>query len=89
MDDLAAVVEQLRNGHNTALVVAHDEQTEHIGVWGKSARCAPPLALEYVQEQGFTIVEAGIRNCNATGDKHGWTEVRRKEPSEVYRGDDR
>lgn len=88
MADLAAVVEQLRHGHNTALVVVHDAQTEHIGVWGKSARCAPPLALEYVQEQGFSVVEAGIRHCNETGDDRGWAEGQRKAPSEVYGGGD-
>ena len=54
--DLDTVVHRLRTAHNSAIVVVHDDQTEHIGYWDKSERMLPPMALDYVQEQGFRVI---------------------------------
>lgn len=83
-DDLETVVHRLRTGHNSALVVVHDEQTEHIGYWDKSKRYVEVGALEYAQEQGFRVIHAGTTRCNETGQRQAWVEVRRKNPCEVY-----
>jgi hypothetical protein len=83
-DDLETVVRRLRTAHNSALVVVHDERTEHVGYWNKSERLVPPMTLNYVQEQGFRIIYAGMKHCGETGQKQAWMEVRRRDPQEVY-----
>jgi hypothetical protein len=83
-DTLPTVVKRLQSAHNSALVVVHDDRTEHIGYWDKSERDVEALALAYVQEQGFRVIHAGRRDCRVTGQKQAWAEFRRRDPAEVY-----
>jgi hypothetical protein len=83
-DDLDTVVHRLRTAHNSALVVVHDERTEHVGYWDKYERLVPLMTLDYVQEQGFRIIYAGTKHSDETGQQQAWMEVRRRDPQEVY-----
>lgn len=58
-DALSTVVKRLQTAHNSALVVVHDDRSEHIGYWDKSECDVEALALAYMQEQGFRVIHAG------------------------------
>lgn len=77
-DDLETVLWKLTNHHNSALVVIHDEATEHVGFWDKSKRDVAAMTLDYMQDEGFQVIQAGVRRCNETGDKRAWAEFRRE-----------
>lgn len=83
-DDLGTVVKRLQTDHNSALVLVHDDRTEHIGDWDKSGRDVEALALAYVQEQGFRVIHAGRRDCCVTGQPQAWAEFRRRDIEDVY-----
>lgn len=83
-DALSTVVKRLQTGHNSALVIVHDDRTEHIGYWDKSERTVEALVLDYVQEQDFRVIHAGRRKCEVTGQPQAWAEFRRCDPAEIY-----
>lgn len=78
LHELDRVVEELESNHWLEAVVVHDEQTHHLGVFDESDSEVAATTLRYLQEQGFDIIHAGVK------DGHGWIEARRYPPSEVY-----
>ena len=83
-DDLPTVVSRLQQRHNSALVLVHDDRTEHIGYYDKSTETVDAAALDYVQEQGFRVLRVGRRECEVTDQKQAWAEFRRRDSSAIY-----
>lgn len=81
-DEFSTVLRRLQRGHNSALVLVHDDRTEHLSYYDKSVRHVEAAALEYVQNQGFRIVQAGREYCKVTEKEQAWIEVRRHDPRE-------
>jgi hypothetical protein len=80
-DDLSTVVERLQKQYNSALVLVHDDRTEHIGYYDKSTEAVEAAVLAYMQDSGFRVLHAGRDVCEVTGQKQAWVEFCRRDPS--------
>jgi hypothetical protein len=90
-DDLPTVVTRLQQQHNSALVLVHDDRTEHIGYYDKSTETVEAAVLDYVQDSGFRVLRAGRDTCEVTDRKQAWAEFRRYAPADsgAQRGENR
>ena len=83
-DDLPTVVSRLQKQHNSALVLVHDDRTEHIGYYDTSTETIEAAVLAYMQDSGFRVLQAGRKECEVTGQKQAWAEFRRRDPADIY-----
>jgi hypothetical protein len=82
-DDFSTVVERLQKQYNSALVLVHDDRTEHIGYYDKSTETVEAAVLAYMQDSGFRVLHAGHKECEVTGQQQAWAEFRRRNPSVI------
>lgn len=89
IDDFSTVHHRLRTEFPSALVLVHDDRTEHFEYWDENPETVDAAMLAYVQKQGFKVLDGGRKECEVTGQQQGWLEFRRHDPGEVSDGGER
>lgn len=80
-DGFGTVLNRLQT-YNSALVWVHDADTAHLTYYDERTDTIDADALAYIQAQGFEVLDGGRQECDATGQKQAYLEVRRRTPGE-------
>lgn len=76
-DGLGTVVNRLQADFESALVWLHDSQAQHLTYYGKQVESLDTAVVSYLLAEGFEILDAGQKECPATGTAQASVEIRR------------
>ena len=77
-DGLGTVLNRLQCDYSSALVWMHDNEAEHLTYFGESTESLDTAVLSYLLVEGFEILDAGAKECPATGQEQACVEIRRE-----------